>query len=174
MPFARAIFWGRRPLLMVDWIIRKISANGCQKWILKKPYIIYVFLYMAKWKKNRKWVNHQEYQPGWQVNGKKTDFHSANPLTNGSHRAPPAPGKLCGWGRQGPTRSPDGFAGVAKKNAGWISDTYKVGCIRHLSKPNPFAVPAPPSGDGWTACFPSLSLSLVFFSRRSQQKWYIQ
>ena len=51
----------------------------------------------------------------------------------------------------------------------------KLGCIRHLSKPNPFAVPAPPSGDGWTACFPSLSLSLVFFFREDlNKKRYIQ
>ena len=79
---------------MVDWIIRKISANGCQKWILKKPYICFpVCGKMAK-KTGSEWITRNISQVD--------RLMAANPLTNGSHRAPPAPGKLCGWGRQGP------------------------------------------------------------------------
>ena len=71
-------------------------------------------------KKNRKWVNHQEYQPGWQVNGKKKI--SIQPIHWRTGHI-----ELCQLPEsQGPTRSPDGFAGVAKKNAGWISDNTPI------------------------------------------------
>ena len=159
---------------MVDWIIRKISANGCQKWILKKPYIIYVFLYMAKWKKKgSEWITRNISQVERLMAKKQISIQPIHWRT-GHIELRQLPESYVVEVVKGPREVLTDLQELQRKMQGeyqtpinWVASAICQSRIRLPSRRHHLGT-AGPLASRRCRC------PWCFFSRRSQQKWYIQ